>query len=62
MSEFKCQDCDQPCEPEEETFDYAGTHCTNGRLGVHHTGHYVSDCCGAVLVNNFDSFEEEEQR
>ena len=42
-----CIDCGQECETVEETFDYAGTHCTNGRPGTHQTGHYVSACCGA---------------
>jgi len=44
---FTCTDCGEPCELVEETFDYAGTHCTNGKSGTHHTGVYVSKCCGA---------------
>ena len=44
---FKCTDCGEPCDIVEETFDYAGTHCTNGKAGTHHTGVYVSKCCGA---------------
>ena len=42
-----CTDCGDPCEVVEETFGYSGTHCTNGISGTHHTGVWVSDCCGA---------------
>ena len=42
---FKCSACGEPCEIVEETFDYSGTHCTNGKAGTHHTGVWVSDCC-----------------
>ena len=45
-----CTDCLHVCGEQEETFDYSGTHCTNGKSGTHHTGHYVSDCCGAETV------------
>ena len=45
-----CADCWSPCKAVEETFDFAGTHCTGGRSGTHHTGFYVSDCCGAEPV------------
>jgi len=45
--EVKCSECGEKCELVEETFDYAGTHCTFGRNGIHHTGLYVSDCCFA---------------
>lgn len=41
----RCLECGELCEIEEETFDYSGTHCTGGKDGVHHTGHYVSVCC-----------------
>ena len=47
--EWKCSDCGDPCGTVEETFSYSGTHCTNGKDGTHHTGVYVSDCCGAEL-------------
>ena len=43
--EVKCSMCGEPCGTVEETFEYAGTHCTNGKPGIHHTGVYVSDCC-----------------
>ena len=49
--EWKCCDCGEICSVIEETFDYAGTHCTFGRSGTHRTGHYVSACC-------FSEFEE----
>ena len=42
---YKCLECGEECSLVEETFDYAGTHCTNGANGTHHTGIYVSDCC-----------------
>jgi len=42
---YRCLDCGDECKIVEETFDYAGTHCTHGKSGTHHTGHYVSDCC-----------------
>jgi hypothetical protein len=44
---YKCTDCGEECTVSEETFSYAGTHCTHGKSGVHHTGEYSSDCCGA---------------
>ena len=40
-----CAECCKTCSTVEETFDYGGTHCTNGKGGTHRTGHYVSDCC-----------------
>jgi len=43
--DYICANCGEPCGIVEETFDYAGTHCTNGNSGTHHTGIYVSDCC-----------------
>lgn len=42
-----CCNCGEPCGTVEETFDYAGTHCTGGKRGTHRTGVYVSDCCYA---------------
>lgn len=44
-----CSDCGCECSAVEETFDYAGSHCTHGRSGTHHTGHYVSACCLADI-------------
>lgn len=44
-----CTDCKEKCVTVEETFDYAGTHCTNGESGTHHTGVYVSKCCLAEV-------------
>lgn len=40
-----CQECGKLCKIVEETIDYAGTHCTGGKNGTHHTGVYVSACC-----------------
>lgn len=55
---FYCGDCNGQCEAVEETFDYGGTHCTHGKGGTHHTGNYVSDCCGAELLDNPKEEEE----
>ena len=49
MTRLYCTDCLEETEAVEETFDYAGTHCTHGRGGTEHTGHFVSKCCGAEL-------------
>lgn len=57
-----CSDCRFECGPVEETFDYAGTHCTGGRAGVHHTGHYVSDCCLAEIEEVYAYGEDETSR
>ena len=43
--DFKCDECGDLCDLEEETFDYGGTHCTNGNGGTHRTGIYSSKCC-----------------
>ncbi len=45
LDKYICGNCGEPCSIVEETFDYAGTHCTNGQSGTHHTGVFVSDCC-----------------
>lgn len=47
-----CGDCGEECtvEPHDNSFAYAGTHCTGGRAGVHKPAGYgepVSDCCNA---------------
>ena len=49
-----CPDCGEPCEvkPLDNSFDYAGTHCTYGRSGTHYPEDYgspVSDCCEAPM-------------
>ena len=54
-----CEECCHECGAVEETFDYAGSHCSNGRAGVHHTGHYVSDCCLAEVSEGYDYDEDE---
>ena len=56
-----CTECCNPCERVEEAFDYSGTHCTFGRSGTHHTGHYVSDCCSADMTDDItDLYSEDE--
>ena len=47
--EIICSECGCKCIPVEETWEYQGTHCNYGRKGTHHSGHYVSDCCGAEI-------------
>ncbi len=42
---YKCSECGDICKLVEETFDYAGTHCTHGNSGTHKTGRWLSDCC-----------------
>ena len=44
---YRCDECGEECAIVEETFDYAGTHCTHGLAGTHHTGQYASKCCDA---------------
>jgi len=51
-----CKECGEKCRAVEVTFDYAGTHCTHGQRGTHHTGTYVSDCCGT----DFAEYDPEE--
>jgi len=59
MSEtYICSECREVCEIIEETFDYSGTHCTNGKGGIHHTGYYTSKCCDAEF--EIDPYYEEE--
>lgn len=58
--EYICPDCGCECEvvPLDNSFDYAGTHCTNGRSGTHYPPGYgspVSACCEAFIEN----YEEE---
>ena len=52
---FICEECGEPCESVEDTFDYSGTHCTNGNGGTHRTGEYSSSCCGADYLENVES-------
>lgn len=49
-----CPECGEECEiiPLENSFDYAGTHCTHGVGGVHYPSDYgapVSSCCEAYI-------------
>jgi len=47
MNKLICTECSDECRLVEETFGFAGTHCTNGNSGTHRTGVYLSHCCGA---------------
>ena len=52
-----CSACNQPCTVValDNSFDYAGTHCTYGRAGTHRPEGYgapVSDCCEADCTDN----------
>ena len=55
-----CAECGEECNTVEETFDYAGTHCTHGRGGTHHTGFYVSECCLADFVDESELDSEDD--
>ena len=47
-----CPECQKPCRiiPFDDSFDYAGTHCTGGQPGTHHLPiWYGTDCCEALL-------------
>jgi hypothetical protein len=49
-----CPECGEECEvkPLDNSFDYAGTHCTGGVGGTHYPMNYgspVSDCCEAPM-------------
>lgn len=51
-----CRCCRIPCNvvPLDNSFDYAGTHCTGGVGGVHYPAGYgspASDCCGDDCLN-----------
>lgn len=54
-----CVSCGGECEMVEETFDYAGTHCTNGMAGTHRTGVYVTNCCGAESIEGYPGWHVE---
>ena len=54
-----CRLCFDECKVVEESFDYAGTHCTGGRSGTHRTGNMVSDCCLAEVTDDPDEFAPE---
>lgn len=36
----------------DDSFDYAGTHCTHGRAGTWHDSHQASECCEADVVES----------
>lgn len=52
-----CRCCSAPCTPTklDNSFDYAGTHCTGGRPGTHYPegyGSLVSDCCEDEVMDS----------
>ena len=47
MDKLICTECGDACRLVEETFSYAGTHCTGGNSGIRRTGYYSSDCCNS---------------
>ena len=44
-----CSHCQKECTcvKYDDSFDYAGTHCTHGIGGTQHEYHWASDCCDA---------------
>lgn len=58
---YICLECGEQCQVEEETFDYAGTHCTGGRSGTFHTGVFLSRCCSAPVEVDYPQDSEEFQ-
>ena len=46
-----CSQCGNSCrvKRQDNSFDYAGTHCTFGRSGTEVVIDYVSDCCEANI-------------
>jgi hypothetical protein len=57
-----CYDCGDECQVIviDDSFDYAGTHCTYGRPGVHRVPKYFgSDCCAAETTERYRGEEEE---
>lgn len=49
-----CPECGEWCKvvANQNEFDYAGTHCTYGRGGVHYPenwGEAISECCEAPI-------------
>lgn len=54
-----CTECGKECNviPLDNSFSYAGTHCTNGNGGIHYPPGYgmpVSDCCEADVIDEYD--------
>lgn len=54
-----CKVCGNECEMIEESFDYNGSHCNYGRKGTHHTGHYITSCCGDEGIEGIDGWHIE---
>ena len=60
-----CPDCGEKCNviALDNSFDYAGTHCTHGRSGTHYPDGYgdpVSDCCEAYIEDMEDYGTEDD--
>lgn len=53
--DYVCDECGKVCDIVEESFDYAGTHCTNGKAGTHYTGYWVSKCCLTTFHQEYDN-------
>ena len=54
LFEVKCPKCGEFCEivPLDNSFDFAGTHCTHGQSGTNYPndhGSPVSNCCDAPM-------------
>ena len=58
---YKCSCCGEKCEliSIDESFDYAGTHCTHGQSGTHVQWSEGSDCCEADC-DDWDGEDEDE--
>lgn len=54
--DYVCDKCKKVCDIVEESFDYAGTHYTNGKAGTYYTGYWVSKCCLATFnIQEYDN-------
>ena len=51
-----CSNCNEECKAIklDNSFSYAGTHCTHGRPGIHYPPNHdtmVSDCCETEVIS-----------
>lgn len=58
--DITCSDCGEECRavPLDNSFAYAGTHCTGGKSGIHKPAGYgepVSDCCEAECLDSLEN-------
>jgi hypothetical protein len=51
---WACESCMMPCKKItiDESFDFAGTHCTHGKSGIHRQYADGSDCCHDYIVES----------